>query len=142
MDACVLDAVTWAFKQEAMDVCFRTTHFYEIDEGKNKWCREVHTCLHGEDEDSPCAFGNVAENTENRPMRCYEHTEGSGKCSPPQQIIGLIGGTSCKDFSKANMRRVDQVLVARSSNSPGGSSPDIARVHERAQGTLPRVVRL
>ena len=120
MDACVLDAVSWAFGQEGMRVGFRTTHFYEIDEHKNKWCREVHAHL-GEVE-SPCAFGNVAENGEDLPMKCFEHTEGSGKCTPPAQISGLIGGTSCKDFSRNNVKRLDKGDVARSSSSPGGSS--------------------
>ena len=84
MGACVWVAASRGIEQEGVNVCCRTTRFYEIDVEKNKWCRGVHACLQPENE-RPCAFGGVSPNTEKMPMKCYEHAEASGKRSPPEQ---------------------------------------------------------
>eukprot|EP00974_Lingulodinium_polyedra_P026214 2529428-Lingulodinium_polyedra.AAC.1 len=63
MDACVIEAVAGAFRQENIPITFSPPFLFEIDDAKREWRGQVRELFDADTSSCPlpCRFANVSQ---------------------------------------------------------------------------------
>ena len=116
-----LDALGNVLAREECHVSFSVPFICEVDAAKRQWCMGVQEALGMGDAPGAlaCAFADVTRLVAG--SACARHAT---TCRLPSLFDGLVGGFSCKDFSRANQnrRRMPGSAVVAASSSPGKSA--------------------
>lgn len=124
-DAVAVDAVEKAIAKQGVPFKFECACICEIDDVKRKRCINIHMAL-TESIVPPCSFKDLTTIADAGGRHCDAHP----RCTKPLPKVpdGIISGTSCKDFAKANPNRKTTTGVFNASNpdadttSPGKSA--------------------
>ena len=119
MDKVAFAAVQQAMQDESVDVNFETPMCCDIHKDKRQWAREVHTAF--DKTATPCTYTDISTLCDDDRRHCDAHS----RCCPlPARVDVLIGGLSCKDYSKNNTvkGRLKGAELYNSGTSPGKSA--------------------
>lgn len=115
-----MDALSKELLKQQIHIDIRVPCICEVDETKRRWCMAVQEQLHPQDSQNMCAFTDVTSFIDGEGF-CERH----GKtCVLPDHLDGVVAGTSCKDFSRANpnRRRLSGDAILATGSSPGKSA--------------------
>jgi hypothetical protein len=104
MDQLTFRAISAAFAKEEIDVSFEIRFICEIDKQKREFATAVHK-ISDNSGGAPCAFPDISTISEHGIGECALPEHKGCDCQLPSQLDGLVGGISCKDFSKCNQNR-------------------------------------
>lgn len=123
-----LDALASALATHGCNLTFAVPFVSEIDATKRRWCTQVLDELEDKTESQACVFGDICGIVSGG-SGCSQH---KGGCRIPVALDGLVGGFSCKDFSRANQNRkqFNGIDLVRGTSSPGKTADTIKGILE------------
>lgn len=118
-------ALSSELRRQGMHLSVKVQCVCEVDQQKREWCMNVQNTLHPPEETNDmCVFTDVTQFIDSKDGTAFCERHGK-PCPLPERLDGVIGGPSCKDFSKANAGRQKSGTVASAQTSPGKSADTI-----------------